>query len=155
MKTNDVPLVGIATTTGARPADFPIGSLHSRAAARNLAEARGISEMQDWLSVRCENLEAAKAFARKLQSADTTNPLNVRLIVRTYQTHRQAEAARKPVQPDPSKISLTVDDEEEALSVVRLFTARHDRRDGVVIYADVSVDKAADANKKTATRERA
>lgn len=129
MKTNNVPLVGIATTTGARPADFPIGSPRSRAAARNLAEAHGIRAMQDWPSVTFDNLADAKAFARKLQSPDLANPPKVRLIV-------HAEAARKRVQPDGRKVSLTIGDEEVALRLARLLTQRSE---GIVVYANVSV----------------
>jgi len=138
MKTKDTNPSDPATLSGPRPADFPIGSPRSRAAARKLAEERDISAMQDWIRVKMENLKSAKAFARELRSPDSANPSRVRLIVRTHETQQQAEDARNRDQPQAGAVSLAIADEEEAVRLVRLFSERHG---GVVIYVDVSPDK--------------
>jgi hypothetical protein len=137
MKTKDSQTVELATMNGLRPADFPIGSPRSRAAARNLAEERDVNAMQDWITVKMENLKGAKAFARKLQSADPANPIKVRMIVRTHKTSRQAEDIRNRV--EPGKVSLALADDKHGVRLVRLFASR--RGDGVVIYVDVSQER--------------
>jgi hypothetical protein len=139
MKTKDSQSFELATQSGLRPADFPIGSPHSRAAARNLAEERAVSAMQDGITVRMENLKGAKAFARKLQSADLVNPIKVRLVVRTHKTHRQVEEARSRVQSEPGNLSLAFTDDKQGVRLVSLFAAR--RGTGVVIYVDVSQER--------------
>jgi hypothetical protein len=139
MKTNASQSVELATVSGTRPADFPIGSPHSRAAARKLAEERDISAMQDWTKVTMEDPKRARAFARKLRSSDPAIPLKVRLIVRTHSDRRKAEAARNRVQPGRDRVSLSCDDEKQALRLVPLLAERHG---GVLIYVDVVLDKA-------------
>jgi hypothetical protein len=139
MKTNGSQTNELATTTGLGPADFPIGSPHSRAAARNLAEERAAGAMQDWITVRMEDPKSARTFARKLHSADPANPIKVRLIARTHKTQRQAEEARKRVKPKPGHVSLAITDDEQGIRLVHLLAERHG---GVVIRVDVSMEKA-------------
>jgi hypothetical protein len=68
MKTKDTKQSENATPTGPRPADFPIGSPHSRAAARKLAEDRVRLEREKepwrWVTIKINDLKRAKALAR-------------------------------------------------------------------------------------------
>jgi hypothetical protein len=70
MKTKDNQSSELATTTGPRPADFPIGSPRSRAAARKLAEEReSLSRnSEDYITLTVANREHAKSLARLLRS---------------------------------------------------------------------------------------
>jgi hypothetical protein len=143
MKTKDNQAAGLATVDSTRPADFPIGSPHSRAAARKLAEEREIASMQDWITVTMGDLKRAKAFARKLRGADpadpTAEPVKVRIIVRTHKTRQQAETARNRDQPRWDQCTLVFDNEEQGVRLTRLFAQRHT---GVLIYVDVSMERA-------------
>ena len=115
----------VATTTGLRPADFPIGSPQSRAAARSLIEQRDTDAMGEWITVSVQDLKYARVFAEKLQSQDSTSPFKVRLIVKS------AKDARN--QRPQSGLSLVFTDGEQAIRLTRLLAEKHG---GVVIQAD-------------------
>jgi hypothetical protein len=85
MKTRDSKPSELATPTGLRPADFPIGSPHSRAAARKLAEEReNLARQREpwrWVTVKMNNLEGAKELARLFRdSGPHSDDSAVRLI---------------------------------------------------------------------------
>lgn len=138
MKIKGTQVSEVATAATPRPADFPIGSPRSRAAARKLAEEREAGATQDWITVTMGDgdLKRARVFAKKLRNSDTANPFKVHLIVRTHKTRKQAQAVRN--QPLPwNKVSLAVD-ENEALRLAPLFAERNGG--GAIVYVDVVVN---------------
>jgi hypothetical protein len=83
MKTKDNQPIELATTAGLSPAEFPIGSPRSRAAARQLAEERDSLARASgkYITVKVSNLERAKTLARLFSSRGGQGDLGpVRLI---------------------------------------------------------------------------